>query len=181
MAISGKGDFPTGSPRAKTKHAVRGLGTSEAAAGIVLDWLLGPAPHPITGAGGITSTATVASPSVGASAAPALVGGTSSATAPAVGAAIAPALVAGSASVLPPTVESGAEPEPEPGYGRWRPAPPVPKKKKPKPKKKPAPVFVERPAVVIVQPTEPVGVEWSDPLADEDAAVVAALYALEPW
>lgn len=128
----------------------------------------------------IASAATVHAPSVGAAVAPALVGGASSVAAPAVRATIVAALVAGSGAVFPPTVESGTEPEPEPGYARSRPAPPVPKKK-PKPKKKPPPVFVERPAVVIVQPTEPVGVEWSDPVADEETAVVAALYALNAW
>lgn len=186
MASSGQIGFPLGGSRFTPQDLRAGPGVGgprDAAATVASDWLIGgaPAEHPIEAAF-IASAAAVHGPVVGASIDAAVVAGASTVAAPAVGAAVVAGFVAGAAVVYAPTVESGAEPEPEPSYGRYRPAPqPPPKKRKPKPKKKAPPVFVERPAVVIVQPTEPVGVEWSDPVADEETAVVAALYALNAW
>ena len=185
MASSGQIGFPLGGSRFTPTDLRAGPGVGgprDAAAAVASDWLL-PAvdEHPIDAAF-IDSTAAAYGPSVGAAVAAAAIGSGATVPAPAIGAGIVAGFVASSAVVYAPTVESGAEPEPEPSYGRYRPAPqPPPKKRKPKPKKKPAPLFVERPAVVILPPLVPVGAEWADPVADEEAAVVAALYALNAW
>lgn len=92
------------------------------------------------------------------------------------------ALIGSTAAVYAPTV-GGETTEPSaPASTYWqRPRYEPPARPKPKKKPKRPPVLVERPAIVIEPPAAPIAVEWVDPVEDEELAVVAALYATNPW
>jgi len=205
MASSGQIGFPLGGSRFTPTNLRGGPGVGgplDAAAAVASDWLLPAlAEHPIEAAligstaavyaptvaatvdaAATPSAASVPGPAIKASIVAASIGPTATVAGPIVGAAITPTAIGTTPTVFAPTV-GGETTEPSaPASTYWqRPRYEPPARPKPKKKPKRPPVLVERPAIVIEPPAAPIAVEWVDPVEDEELAVVAALYATNPW